>query len=269
MRWLGQVTTVDGNRLAESLNNNYFRHGRHVPMAILVNGGTLSDESYDSLKTYMNDIEGEKGQHSFLILETENAETSAGFENDKAVNVEIKDMASMLQRDELFQEYLQNGRRKTQSAFLLPDLYVGYTTDFNRATAQTAMEVTEKQVFIPERKDLNWILNNKLFNCYNLKYCEVRFRNPDTSNIDDLVKVFTICNTAGGVTPNDARALKAKTMGETAEPYEETWANTPLAVTSTLNVSTQQEEFVNKANQANDDMITLLKAIKKGLNKND
>ncbi len=269
VRWLGQVTTVDGNRLAENLNNNYFRHGRHVPMAILVNGGTLSDESYDSLKTYMNDIEGEKGQHSFLILETENAETSAGFENDKAVNVEIKDMASMLQRDELFQEYLQNGRRKTQSAFLLPDLYVGYTTDFNRATAQTAMEVTEKQVFIPERKDLNWILNNKLFNCYNLKYCEVRFRNPDTSNIDDIVKVFTICNTAGGVTPNDARALKAKTIGETAEPYGETWANTPLAVTSTLNVSTQQEEFVNKANQTNDDMITLLKAIKKGLNKND
>ena len=42
-------------------------------------------------------------------------------------------------------------------------------------------------------------------------------------------------------------------MGETAEPYEETWANTPLAVTSTLNVSTQQEEFVNKANQDNDD----------------
>ena len=102
-----------------------------------------------------------------------------------------------------------------------------------------------------------------------MKYCEVRFRNPDTSNIDDIVKVFTICNTAGGVTPNDARALKAKTIGETAEPYGETWANTPLAVTSTLNVSTQQEEFVNKANQTNDDMITLLKAIKKGLNKND
>ena len=53
-------------------------------------------------------------------------------------------------------------RRKVQSSFQLPDLYVGYTTDFNRATAQTAQEVTEEQVFQPERKSLAWAINNRL-----------------------------------------------------------------------------------------------------------
>ena len=138
---MGQVLTVDGNRRAEVLNNAYFRKGRHTPLMILVKGGTLSDDAFTKLQTYMNEIEGEKGQHSFLILETENNETGAAFQDQKQPEVEIKDLASILQKDELFQEYQENGRKKTQSAFLLPDLYVGYTTDFNRATAQTAMEV--------------------------------------------------------------------------------------------------------------------------------
>lgn len=64
VRWIGQVLTVDGNRRAEVLNNAYFRKGRHTPLMILVKGGTLSDDAFTKLQTYMNEIEGEKGQHS-------------------------------------------------------------------------------------------------------------------------------------------------------------------------------------------------------------
>ena len=63
-------------------------------------------------------------------------------EGEQKPNLEVVKMADILQKDELFQDYLDNNRRKVQSAFQLPDLYVGYTTDFNRATAQSAQEVT-------------------------------------------------------------------------------------------------------------------------------
>jgi capsid portal protein len=43
VRWIGDVLTVDGNRRAEILNNNYFRRGRHTPLMILVKGGTLTE----------------------------------------------------------------------------------------------------------------------------------------------------------------------------------------------------------------------------------
>lgn len=99
----------------------------------------------------------------------------------------MKDLASILQKDELFQEYLDNNRKRVQSAFLLPDLYVGYTTDFNRATAQTAQEVTEQQVFQPERTSLAWVINNKLLNCYRFQYVEAYFLAPDISNPDDML----------------------------------------------------------------------------------
>lgn len=146
--------------------------------------------------------------------------------------VEVKDLAAILQKDELFQDYLENNRRKVQSAFQLPDLYTGYTTDFNRATAQTAMEVTEKQVFQPERRRLAWAINNRLLNCYQFKYVEVFFRAPDVSNPDDLYKLLTVCNNAGGLTPNKAKSVLYKALGETSEDFPEEWGDIPLAFTN-------------------------------------
>lgn len=93
VRWIGQVLTVDGNRRAEVLNNAYFRKGRHTPLMILIKGGTLSDEAYNKLQTYMDSIEGENGQHSFLLLETDTNETTAAFTEQKQPDVEIKDLA--------------------------------------------------------------------------------------------------------------------------------------------------------------------------------
>lgn len=240
VRWIGQVLTVDGNRRAEILNNNYFRHGRHTPLMILVKGGTLSDDAFIKLKDYMEDIEGEKGQHSFLVLETDTTEVSAAFAEQKQPEVEIKDLASILQKDELFQEYQENGRKKTQSAFLLPDLYVGYTTDFNRATAQTAMEVTEKQVFQPERISLAWEINHRLLNGYRFKYVEAQFDEPDITNPDDMQKILNITERAGGLTPNTAKELTYKVLGKDGcEDYDEDWGDIPLAYSKTLSQSQQ------------------------------
>ena len=229
VRWIGQILGIDGTRAAEGLNNNYFRNGRHTPLLICVKGGTLTEESFTKLQQYMDGIKGEAGQHAFLILETENADNRAGYEEDKAPTVEIKDLASILQKDELFQDYIENNRKRVQSAFQLPDLYVGYTTDFNRATAQMAMEVTEEQVFQPERKSLAWAINNRLLNGYGFKYVEAYFLEPDMSNPDDLFKILSVCEKAGGLTPNKARSIAAESLGEKAEDYEEEWGNTPVA----------------------------------------
>lgn len=240
VRWIGQVLTVDGNRRAEILNNNYFRHGRHTPLMILVKGGTLSDSAFTKLQEYMDGIEGENGQHAFLVLETDTLETTTSFTDQRQPEVEIKDLAAILQKDELFQEYQENGRKKTQSAFLLPDLYVGYTTDFNRATAQMAMEVTEKQVFQPERASLAWAVNQKLLNGYRFRYVEAQFDEPDITNPDDIQKMLNVTERAGGLTPNIAKELTYEVLGKDGcEDYEGDWGDIPLAYAKTL-LQTQQ-----------------------------
>jgi len=231
VRWIGQVLGVDGSRSAEKLNNNYFRNGRHTPMMIVVKGGTLTDESFVKLQEYMDAIRGESGQHAFMVLEAENADTRAAFENTKQPEIEVKDLASMLQKDELFQGYLDNNRRRVQSSFRLPDIYVAYTTDYNRATAQAAMEVTERQVFQPERASLAWSINNKLFNAHHFRFVEIFFEDPDITNPDDMYKMLTIAGTYGGITPNKAKQIGYTAIGEDSEDYEGDWADVPLKIT--------------------------------------
>lgn len=269
VRWLGQTLTVDGARRAEILNNNYFRKGRHTPMMIIIRGGSLTEDSKTKLKSYMDEIEGEKGQHGFLLLEAENTDNVVGTaftEEQKKPEIEIKDLAAILQRDELFQEYSINSRKKVQSAFLLPDLYVGYSAEYNRATAQTVMEVTEKQVFQPERTDLEWIINNKLLNSYGLKYVEARFNAPDITNPDDVAKILGVTAPAGGLTLNDSRELSGKTLGKEFEPYPEEIGNLPLALINTQQINESIEKSIVKAqNNNDDDIVDILKAIRKAI----
>lgn len=277
VRWVGQILGVDGSRKAEMLNNNYFENGRHTPLMIMVKGGTLTDESFTKLQQYMNDIKGAAGQHAFIILETESSDGRTDFDQDTKAEIEVKDLANILQKDELFQDYLDNNRRKVQSSFQLPDLYVGYTTDFNRATAQTAQEVTEEQVFQPERKSLAWAVNNKLLNEYNFQYVEAYFLEPDISNPDDLFKLLTVANNAGGLTPNKAKQIIYEAYGETAEDYEGEWGDIPLAYSKTqgggfdlgqLTMSLQKQ--IAKAAENHDDaVVAVMKEVKRLLMKMD
>jgi capsid portal protein len=164
-----------------------------------------------------------------MLIETESLDT--GFDGNPAT-VQLVPLANILQKDELFQDYTENTRKRVQSAFNLPDLYVGYTQDFNRATAQTAIEVTEKQVFQPERASLAWIINNKLLNGYNLQYCEVEFDGPDLTNPDDIFKLLSVAERAGGVTPNMAKAIANDALGQESEDYEGDWGNVPVVISN-------------------------------------
>jgi PBSX family phage portal protein len=268
VRWIGQVLGVDGSRKAESLNNRYFQEGRHTPLMIMVNGGTLTDESFTKLQGYMNDIKGENGQHAFIILEAANIEARTDIEDSKQPTIETVKLADILQKDELFQEYLDNNRRRVQSAFQLPDIYVGYTTDFNRATAQSAQEVTEEQVFQPERESLAWIINHKLLAGYQFKYTEAYFLGPDISNPDDIVKILNVTERAGGLTPNKAKEITYKIYGEDSENYEGDWGDIPIAVAkiqqSAGTPEEQLEKQIAKAVNAGDTaIVSVMKEVKK------
>ena len=215
VRWIGQVLGVDGSRRAEGLNNNYFINGRHTPLMIMVKGGTLTDESFEKLQQYMNDIKGEAGQHAFIVLETEATDARADFDQAEKPEIEVKDLASILQKRRAVPRV--HGQQPAQGAIRVPAPrpLCGLYDRLQRATAQTAQEVTEEQVFQPERKSLAWAINNRLLNGYHFQYVEAYFLEPDISNPDDLQKLLTVANSAGGLTPNMAKRIVYEALGRT------------------------------------------------------
>ncbi|MDT9719137.1 phage portal protein [Paenibacillus sp. ClWae2A] len=229
-RWISQSPHMSGSRKAEILNLNYFDQGRHVPMAILVKNGLLTDESVKQLEEYASNLNGVDHAHKWLVLEVEGLDEGITEDEKTKVDIEMKSLADILQGDALFQTYDDNSRMKQQSAFRLPDIFVGRSRDFNRATADKAREITEEQVFQPERESLAFILNNVLLEPYNLQHVEVFFEGPDISDSEDKAKMLTVYNQIGGVSPNDVRDDVGKILGKTVEPFEDEGAKIPLSL---------------------------------------
>ncbi|WKL00902.1 hypothetical protein Q0F98_28825 [Paenibacillus amylolyticus] len=130
--------------------------------------------------------------------------------------------------------------------------------DFNRATADKAREITEEQVFQPERESLAFILNNVLLEPYNLQHVEVFFEGPDISDSEDKAKLLTVYNQIGGVSPNDVRDDVGKILGKTVEPFEDEGANIPLSLRQQQKGSTFPIAL-SKSDAAPSEIVSVLK----------
>lgn len=98
---------------------------------------------------------------------------------------------------------------------------------------------------------------------------------PDISNPDDLYKLLTVCNSAGGLTPNRAKQIIYEAYGEVSEDYEGDWGNVPLNYSRTqqggsdlesnieqLTMSLQQQ-IVKAANNKDDEIVAVMKEVKR------
>lgn len=274
-RWIGQLIHMYGARKAEELNYNYFDNGRHTPAAVIVSNGMLTEESLQQLQAYANEVKGVDNAHKFLILEAEGLEDGIlPGEDRQGVKVDIKPLAEILQQDALFLDYDEKSREKVQSAFRLPDLYVGRSKDFNRATADTAREVTEEQVFEPERNSLEFIINNILFQEHELNLVKIRFKSPEISNATDQAALLTVLNNIGSVSPNDTRDLVGKIVGKDLDPFDDEMANVPLLLQKQIqsaqqheqNLQIQVENAKREAQQATEDKKLVERELEKAQN---
>ncbi|MEG1870967.1 MAG: hypothetical protein RR192_03095, partial [Peptostreptococcaceae bacterium] len=228
-RYIGALMKMMGSRSADQLNYNYFMDGRHIPLAIVVENGQLTQDSMDSLAG----AKGEIAQHKYLILEAEPFKDEGGLDLDEKksnVKIHFEKLAEIMQDDALFLEYLKNNRDIVRSSFRLAPIYTGDTQDFNRATAETAKLVTEEQTFEPLREDLSDLLNKKLMKDLNIKYVEVKFKGPKTTDDTEIAKALTPYIAGGVATPNMLLDSLGKLLGKEFEALTEEWADIPLQV---------------------------------------
>lgn len=242
-RIMGQLLNIVGSREAAELNFKYFKDGRHVPSAILVQNGKLTEASTKALE----EGKGKNAQHKWLILEAEGNENEykmMGDDTKSQVSIDIKPLATMLQEDGLFQNYCNNNRDHIRSAFRLPPLYTGESQDYTRATADTARQVTEEQVFQPEREELETKLNNLLKNALNIQNVSLRFASPTISDDSAVATAVKSYAEYGAATPNAILDALGRVLGKKLEPFEEDWGNIPLPIYLKM-MEKQQQETTN------------------------
>lgn len=231
-RWIGALLSTVGSRKSEELNYYYFIQGKHVPMAVLVNNGSLTESSISELEDYSKSIKGVENSHGFLIIEADSGEEEE-FEDSirKApVNIKLQPLTQAIQHDGLFQEYDKNNRDKVRSHMRLPPIYTGESRDYTRATADTARSIAEEQIFNPERLELAEKFNKLINTALDIRYVSLYFKGPDLSNKLTLSQALSPYIKAGALTPNMLIKQVSDLLGIEFEQINEEWANKPLAL---------------------------------------
>lgn len=227
-RWIGTLLAVLGSRQAEEVNFLYFENKSVPPLAILVSGGVLSKDSATSLKDYIKThIKGRQNFHKILVIEGIPA-TGASLDGAAGrMKIEIVPLTGAQQKDALFQRYDERNIDKIGMSFRLPRLLRGDIRDFNRGTAEAALEFAEMQVFSPEREDFDWFMNRKIMSELGVKYWLFASNAPKTSNPIDLATMISQLVREAILTPEEARELAQGIFNRDFKKIDELWTKIP------------------------------------------
>ena len=237
-RYVNQLPAIKGSREAELVNLQFFRDNAIPALAILVNGGKLTNSSVNSIINYLHAKVGREAVNKILLLEAKGDMEGSG---DKGTvnkpDMELVPLNKERQSDELFQVYDDNNRKKVQSSFKLPDILIGRSSDYNRATSKEAITMAEAQVFSPERSSIDEIINKKLLldkEGTPQAYWKVVSNPTRVVSPDQVSNLVNTLERVGGISPNVAIELANKFFGLDIPRLTEKWADYPFTLAREL-----------------------------------
>jgi len=229
-RWIGALLSVLGSRAAEEVNYYYFENKSVPPLAILVSGGKLAEETIPRLESFVEEnLKGKtKNFHKIMILE---AESGSGAPSPGSVKIELKPLTEAMIQDELFAKYDERNIDKVGEAFRLPRLLRGQSKDFNRATAQAALRFAEEQVFQPERDEFDGWINRELFTALDVRFWTFKSNAPITRDPVQMTDMIVKLVEGGVLTPAEGRWLAGDVFNKEFREIRDQWTQQPLKMT--------------------------------------
>lgn len=238
-RWLGALISVLGARYAEELNYAYFENGQFIPFLILVSGGQLTEGSVKKVEEIFSSTKGVSEAFNAIVLEAVPAGPSSEedlFAEGRAtgMKLDIKPLMALLENDALFLDYDKQTREKIRLTFRLPQILLGMSEDYNRATAEASLSVVNAQVFSPERDEFDGFMNRTIFALKGFKYHKFRSNAFKASDPLSQAKVLEILSNIGTMTPKAAVKFVEEILGEKIELPDEEYVNHPFLLVHTL-----------------------------------
>ena len=235
-RWIGALLAVLGSRASEEINYLYFDNKAVPPLALLVSGGKLAQGAQQRIESYVSDnLRGKENFHRIMIIEAESAKGGKGggpaqVETGK-VRLDLVPLRDAMQEDALFQVYDQNNGDKIGQTFRVPRLLRGDTRDFNRATAEAALEYAETQVFQGERETFDDMVNRLIFAALRVRFWRFKSNSPVNRDPLDLTKILDTLCARGILTAGEAREVAADILNKRISKIDADWTRQPMAMT--------------------------------------
>jgi len=224
-RCINQLPAVVGSRKAEEQNLEFFDSGGMPPAIIFIQGGALAGESAAQLRTYLSNANKKKGRAVVVEL----ASNSGSLESSGTVSAKVERFGAERANDSMYANYDKAAEEHVRVGFRLPPLFLGLSQDYNYATAVTAYQVAEAQVFQPERVEFDERINKSLIKALGWKTLKFKSLPITIKSVEETFKGLALLD--GKVDPEEFVMEVNKTIGsdlEYKEPPEPPPAAEPL-----------------------------------------
>jgi PBSX family phage portal protein len=227
-RWVGALLSVLGSREMEEVNFLYFGNKSVPPLALLVSGGRLSQESVPRIERFIEEnLKGKANFHKILILEADGGGTGDG----GRAKIELRPLTDAQQKDALFQAYDERNIDKVGSAFRLPPLLRGDGRDFNRSVADAQLRFAEDQVFQPERDEFDFLINRKILAELGIRFWRFRTQTLATRDPERMTDMVEKLVRVGVMTPEEGRVLAGDIFNREFHKIGDDWTKRPIPLT--------------------------------------
>lgn len=225
-RWIGSLLSVLGSRASEEVNFAFFDNKAIPPLAILVDGGRLAAGAVEKIEKHIHDrIRGRENFHKILIIEAEDAKGPTSALDKGKARVTLQPLT--VQEDGHFQTYDERNIDKVGMSFRLPRMLRGDIRDFNRASAEAALEFAEMQVFQPERNRFD-LLMERVFSDLGFRFWKFSSKGPVVKDPATLAKM--VSDTKDFLMPDEARRILQDVFNVQFRDVNGPWTEQPVTL---------------------------------------
>lgn len=240
-RWMPNYINVMGARKAEEVNYLYFDNKAIPPLAIMVSGGKIAANTVKKLESFVEEnLKGTNNFHKILILEAEATSVGTPVQaNPVTPRITIQPLNAAQQDDGLFLNYLDKVKDSVGSSFRLPRILRSDMRDFNKASAVSALELTEKQVFAPARQEFDAMINSKILPHLGVCYTAINSNGPITQDPLELAQILEKVGKLKVLSAQETRSLLEDVFNVQFDKVTEPWASRPMSLTE-LGINAQR-----------------------------
>jgi capsid portal protein len=209
-RYIGQLLSIFGDRASEEVNFITLKNNNIPSMVFMVSNGQLTEGTISRITEFADSqMQGSENMSKFLIVEAEGQFEGT---DGSQVKLDIKPLTDQQMRDQMFLEYQKQNAEKIRRAWRLPPIFIGATTDYNKATAEESRKIAEEQVFKPERDEFDETMNRTIMMELRARFHKFGSNGPNVTDDQDLISVLMAAERTGALSPTIARDILADVL---------------------------------------------------------